>query len=915
VLGPVELVDRSGNAVPLGGPGQVLLLAVLASEVNRPISAARLIELLWPERVPDNPTAALQSGVSRLRRALRDTSLGVQHRGQGYQLSAPTAGIDALVFQDRVAAADGDPGELAGALELWAGEPYLGLHHLSCLRHEAARLTDLKLSALEKAAGDLPAAEAVPYLRRVVAEAPLRERARVELMRALAASGQSDAAMAEYADFRTQLAARTGLEPSGAVLEAYHALLSGGGSPADPPPRRSPPLSPTPVPEPISPIVGRERELADLADLVARGHRLITLTGAGGVGKTRLAVEVARTAWSGPAAFVDLARVASPDDAADAIARSFGVHLASPDPLTDLAAGIADHKLIAVFDNFEHVQPAGRLLYDLLSRCAGLHAVVTSRDPLDVPAQTRYTVGPLAVPAAGAAREAVLASPSVALFLDRIADRSIVDGVGADAVGRLCRELGGLPLAVELAAGMVRTGGIDDLLHSPSMGEGSAVHAAIRWSYDRLPPADRTAPHRLAVFAGSFDTEAARALGAGPSTLEHLRERGLLTAERGRYTMPKVVALYLDARPDATAEAAHLRHYAGLCRDPRWLDDALLARVETEYAEIRLAVRRGQAAGRLDAELGDLAVALLLYWLWGGSTYPATRLLDELESEHRLPARLRMLRGAFLRLRGTLDEAATVVAGCLDDLAAAGDTEWEISTRMLLAALAYDRGGAAEAAQWTRTAIDAATREAPGRLPELYGVLAVAYIDAGETDLGARTALRALELLAGVDSPAVRAATRVNAAHALVEAGRGVLALEILTGGAADLADSPDGLLDQHINLGWAYLSTGRLAEALAEFRAPLATLTDDSQWPLLAELLGGCACALAQAGEARTAGLLLGGAESLLSRFDLPLSRWVRRQLDSAYATVVTHPHGDEWVQSGRHLGTPAVVRLAGEA
>ncbi|MFD0743613.1 BTAD domain-containing putative transcriptional regulator [Phytohabitans flavus] len=354
VLGPVELLGPEGLPVPLGGRRQVALAALLAAEAGKVIAASRLIELLWPEQPPRGPGPALHNQVFRLRRTLSATGLRVERRDPGYLLLGD---LDAVAFERLARDKSIDeappaqvPALLDAALGLWRGEPFLGLHDIPPLRHEAGRLVELKLSLVERAAARLIGAgdplTAVPYLRRAVLEAPLRERTRILLIRAVAAGGDVSAAQEQFHEYRTRCAAETGLDPSPAVEAEYRRLLRGpvDASPVaeeEPEAAVPQPLAVTPVPEPVSPIVGREADVDDLAQLVGRGHRLVTLTGPGGVGKTRLAVEVATRKWGGDCAFVDLSTVTAPEDVPTAFARGLGISVASDDPVTDLGAASA----------------------------------------------------------------------------------------------------------------------------------------------------------------------------------------------------------------------------------------------------------------------------------------------------------------------------------------------------------------------------------------------------------------------------------------------------------------------------------------------------------------------------------------------------------------------------------------------
>ncbi|BCB77807.1 hypothetical protein GCM10022251_38680 [Phytohabitans flavus] len=948
VLGPVELLGPEGLPVPLGGRRQVALAALLAAEAGKVIAASRLIELLWPEQPPRGPGPALHNQVFRLRRTLSATGLRVERRDPGYLLLGD---LDAVAFERLARDKSIDeappaqvPALLDAALGLWRGEPFLGLHDIPPLRHEAGRLVELKLSLVERAAARLIGAgdplTAVPYLRRAVLEAPLRERTRILLIRAVAAGGDVSAAQEQFHEYRTRCAAETGLDPSPAVEAEYRRLLRGpvDASPVaeeEPEAAVPQPLAVTPVPEPVSPIVGREADVDDLAQLVGRGHRLVTLTGPGGVGKTRLAVEVATRKWGGDCAFVDLSTVTAPEDVPTAFARGLGISVASDDPVTDLGAGVGDRALLLVVDNFEQVLPAAAFLVAVLARCPNVAAVVTSRERLGVAGETEYPVGPLGVPDADAEANDILASPAAALFLDRVADRSVRASGTPEQIGTLCRQLNGLPLAIELAAALARFRSIDEVFDGlrqafarviGSEKEPDGLEAAIRWSYERLSPEQRRVLRMSCVFAGEFDAAAARAVcGGDGEPFDRLVALGLLRLHRAdtgiRYSVPRLIGAYLeqgarDADERTAAEVAHLRHYGGLCRDPQWLDDALLARVKDGYPDMLAALRHGIEHPVDDATTLDLATAMYMYWLWGGQLREALRWLDRLDQRFRHSpaalARLGVCRGSILRHLGRLDEAEEIGQSSVEGLRQIADPEWLVTGCLLLAALADDRGAAADVVRWAEAMVETARAGVPRRLPEALGALAVAHSTACDYERAERVALEALALLADVDSPVLRAGTRINAAQALVEAGRGGLALEVLTSGLDDLRGSPEGLDSYQVNIAWAQFATGDHAGALSSFQAYLRGSGGTGQWIWNIDAVAGCACTMLGGGQLRQGALLLGGVERLLDRLGVTVSPWIRRQLDLAYAEVVRQPQSRDLVQAGAQLSGDALVKLA---
>ncbi|RMI31254.1 AfsR/SARP family transcriptional regulator [Nocardia stercoris] len=674
LLGPV-VVESADGPGSVGGPRVRALLGLLALEAGRVVPVARLVDGVWGEDPPAGTGNALQTLASRLRTALPGA---VRSDGGGYVLDLAPDEIDVHRFTRAVEAgrellAAGEAERAVEcfdtALALWRGEPLLDMGESEVLRAAALRLTEQRLEAVELRADALGslgrAGEVVRELRAEAAAHPFRETLAARLVRALAAAGRPSEAIQQFEATEALLRAELGTAPAAVLRAALADIHTSATTPAEPDiqPRREsnrtevaaePARAPQP-PQRRTSFVGRGRDVAGVRQAL-REARLVTLSGAGGMGKTRLATETvgAHAAdWADGVTFVELAALERERADRPAVP-AVGVAIANaltqfqrPDEQRTEWADVLERmlsgrRMLLVLDNCEHVVAAtAHLIDDLLQRLPLLRVLTTSREPIGVDGERLYPVRTLDLPAAEADVTAVAASPAVRLFLDRataaIPDFTLSEHNSSD-IGAVVRSLDGMPLAIELAAARLRSLPLPELstrltdrfrLLTTSTRHAvprhRTLHAAVAWSWELLTEAEAAAARRFSIFAGCANWDSATWV-CGPDaidTVASLVAKSLVDFDGRRYRMAETIRAYAAAELTAAGEADEVARVHADCF-LEFTDAAApglrtaaqsdwLARLIAEHANCDAALQWA-----LDAGDGERAVRLYanLVWYW-----------------------------------------------------------------------------------------------------------------------------------------------------------------------------------------------------------------------------------------------------------------------------------------------------------
>jgi predicted ATPase/DNA-binding SARP family transcriptional activator len=674
LLGPLEVLGDDGSPLVLSGQRERALVAVLVLNANRAVSPARLVDALWGEEPPATATNALQVRVSKLRKKLAAASTRkdlLRSVPAGYVLEVGPGELDLDRFEGLTAGSGGGQAELSRrlgeALALWRGPALAGVD-TDVLAGDAARLEESRMVALERRIdADLALGRhhgLVPELEALVRANPLREGLRGQLMVALYRAGRQAGALAVYRQGRAVLAEELGIDPGPALQALEVAVLQQSPEIAVPSAAKAGPRAERAeltraterrghnLPRALSNFVGREAETGVLGQLID-AHRLAVVVGTGGVGKTRLALEVAGAltdrfdegVW-----LVELASLRNPNLVVDVVAEALGVPEQPGRPLLEsIVDALGQKRPLVVLDNCEHLAAAcARVVESLLRGCPGVHVLATSREPLGVDDEQVFRLAPLPTPVLydrelGA--EEAAASDAVQLFVERASAQRpgfALDDANAGAVASICQQLDGLPLALELAAARLRSMSVFDIearlagrfsLLSGGRRTAPARHqtlqALIDWSYEMLASPEQAVLRRLSIFAGGWRLDQAEQVCTGGELtrdevaghLGALVDRSLVemepTGKVARYRLLETVRQYASERLAKSGEAEAVAKSHALA----YLE---LAEVATPHL---IGPAQAQWLARLDEDLGNLRVAAATLLGAGDGAEEALRLV------------------------------------------------------------------------------------------------------------------------------------------------------------------------------------------------------------------------------------------------------------------------------------------------
>ena len=903
LLGPFELFV-GGALVKLGRRPRALLVALVLRR-GETVSTEALIDCVWEDALPPSAKSVLHVYISQLRRVLPPGRLVTEK--SGYKLLVAAAELDVEQFErlfaeGRNALGDGNlrlaESRLSAALALWHGEAIADLHGERFARDEAARLNELRLACLEgRFDADLGLGRQsaiAPELVRHVAEHPLREHLRGQLMVALYRDGRQADALACYREGRAVLVDELGLEPGRELRELERRILA--HDPALAAPTRVGLTRPR-VPVPHTPTIGREREIAEVRQrLVEPRTRLVTLTGPGGIGKTRLAIELANILGdelADGAAVVDLAPLTDPQQLLATIGRALGLRESDSTGWPErLGEHLGDRELLLVLDNLEHLVEGAAALSPLLDAAPRLTVLATSRRLLRLSAEQVVDVRPLEV---AAARE---------LLASRVAAAGMTVDVDDGVLTALCERLDGMPLAIELAAPWFRTLSAPALLslldsRLAVLNDGArdaprrqqTMRSTIDWGFELLDPASQHLLGRLSLFRRGFTASAALEVG-GPAAiiqaLEQLVESSIVQSSGSDFSLLEVVREYAQALPSADREGRQLHALY------------FLELAETAAPEL-VGANQGQWLEILEASHDDLRAALDWFATAG---------------EPRLELRLATGLGRFWYIRGYLSEGLERLRRSVDS---ALGVEPELTANALrsASALAVLRGDYQQARDLVEGALELYRElaDSPGIVRSLSNLGAILH-GLGELEAAARTLDECTLAAESLGEPRLIALARNNRGDVALSQGEFEVARGEFERSLALLREANDiaNVARSLYNLGVVALKQERLdaARKLLIEALDLSNGVDDREdiaWSLIALATVG-----ATSNRLRDAAVVLGFARTLLERINATRKPFEQHLHDITFerlATAYSPAELDELLAAGARMPDVEAIAL----
>jgi predicted ATPase/DNA-binding SARP family transcriptional activator len=912
LLGPVSATMGS-QRLDLGGSRARATLAYLALHPDRLVTRERLVDALWTSP-PATSAKVLQMAVSRLRKELGGL---IVSEPRGYRLAVPGERVDVDRF---VALADEArrrrPAEalllLEQALSLWRGDFALDLDDEPFVARERARLDDLRLAAVEDRIDAMLElgrhADVLAELDLLVRDHPLRERIRGQLMLALYRDGRQADALAVYRDTRAALVEAEGVEPGPALQRLQRAILlqdvslEGG----------SRPHRPSALPSSPTALIGRDELVDEVCELLRRDDvRLLTLTGPGGIGKTRLGLEAARRLEGElpqGAVLAMLDSLSDPALVAPTIVRALGGEPDGADPVESLARMLGADPPLLLLDSFEHLLPAAPSVARLLGASRGLKVLVTSREALRIAGERELRVPPLSVPAADTSAEELDANGSYALFVDRA--RTVRPGLKLDedgslAIAELCRRLEGFPLSLELAAARTRvlhplalrdrlTSRLDLVGTRDAPSRQRTLRATLDWSYGLLEDEDKAVLARLSVFVGGFSLDGAAAVCAisEPALLRHVEslvDKSLLVetlALEPRFMMLDTIREYALERlaehgGEALARGRHVSWYRDLAErgelelkgpdQERWLQ-----RFDFEHDNFRAALARSLETGDVDSALRT-AAALTRFWHTRGFLDEGGDWLDRAlarDSDSSVRAKALNRASTFASRRGRHPEAGAFAREALLLSRDSGDEGGAALALMHLAHVAANGGRPQEAGQLLGEAEElfrrGGDRRRIGNVLNNRGIVALTL---GDTDSAASFFAES---------------TAISRGH----------------GDKHDLAATLS-------NVGLNELARGRVAAAREALDENLRVCRGIGFKEEMVYSLGAHALLASAEGDAALAARLLGASEALGEALNVRLDRYEQQLCDEA-AAALRAELGDQGFEDERARGRATPIEDA---